>query len=491
MLVLADTETGKSQTFQTKQELHDWVLGTTEKTPLTQIVTKLKEYLDSFLEKEREDQNASTQSSEQMKSIISSGNKNEIVSLSLDEQKILLETYTSQTTQEELVESDKQHGEEAPKNVDEEMFPKNTNVVPVKSEQAGSIQNELPLLSEITRKNPNAFFHPFQPTDQQLRSPPLTQWDNRHIFNVSSRVIVPNPSIQNMDEERAKEFYNNQSLTTPKEIDIESVVTEDNEEEKIEPFCYFQRKELVHLENTVKIRQDLYDLSIWFQEKVCLQKHLTNLNPHEFNNLQNCWKLFLLNPDLCAKDILREVPFQYQYLFKDIQKEMIVVNMIKTPTMYPIDFSKYFLFYKQFSDKLPNFFELRTIEIRQTLFQTLAGYLIDKKVYPGVVRDLVKIFCESTVYRKTDSHIQSSEMYSKWIDFLKNIFECDENVWACIQASTNTRQFSRDMKYHGYTTRRRSIGILYNGVTFEANDNYLQRNVVEFNSIDCTYETVN
>ncbi len=64
------------------------------------------------------------------------------------------------------------------------------------------------------------------------------------------------------------------------------------------------------------------------------------------------------------------------------------------------------------------------------------------------------------------SSIGSSELFLKWVEYLKSIFGSDEKIWYAVESSTNNRQFTNAMKSYGFKTRRRSIGIFYEGIEY-------------------------
>ncbi len=213
-------------------------------------------------------------------------------------------------------------------NIDKVELSNRTKLIPVNSEHISSIQNELPLLTEITHNNPNAYFHPFQPSAQELRSTPLTKWDNRHIFNVSSRVIVANPAIQNMSEE-CNDTYFEPENKKDEEDDDESVSTlvpvfrnssefYDKKWDDTKKFSTYDWK------NEEKIKKDIPELVIWFLDKFNSSKdNIINkgklLENKIMGEFDNCFKLFLVNPDFAQPGIKEKIPQEFHYLLLEVQ----------------------------------------------------------------------------------------------------------------------------------------------------------------------------
>ncbi len=320
---------------------------------------------------------------------------------------------------------------------------------------------DLPLFTEIVKENPECLNHLLQ------KEEPTTVWDRSHFNRISGQ--------ENRTFNRALPEEVSEQIFIQDDEESATMTTTDTKNDDSLSSAYY--KQTIHVGGSY-LKKEVDDgcklLFPWFLNKFTDFEKGTDVQ-QMFENIEDvryCWKLFLLNPAFCHQDydnrfsLMNDAPKEYWNVVQNgrIHKALLEQIAVEIPKERKIIFDVYFKQYKAFLDKITPFNLLN--EMRPFLYQLLVGCFIDKKVHPSVMRSWVSFFCQIKLNRKKGNMIQSSEMYTKWIDFLKDIFESDSEVWPIVQASTNTRQFSRDMKHNGFFTRRRSVGILYEDVEF-------------------------
>ena len=393
------------------------------------------------------------------------------------------------------INKDKQEPSEI-STVEDEIFGRNSKIISVISEsESNSIQSELPLLTEITKNNPDAIFYPFQQNNKELRSTPITKWDNRHIFNVDSRVVVPNPSIQNMSGLCAEKFFDIKE--EEKDDDEESVITVTTVKENKSPLLtnyndfYDRKKWDSHV--VTEYTKETYEQERIREEKCkkaiyeLKNSFFSNFKSPEINKFHSKWnqdvniyndcvKLFLINPDFAEPGTMKKIPKYLQFIFDyDVEYRLHLATYFSyekdgngytsSPNYITIDLKRYFSVYNSLLQN--SYFKTKIYQEKSYIVESIISTYLDNKLHPNLLRNFVFSFTKENLESKKGSVISSSELYSKWLEFLKNIFGSEETIWKVVEASTNTRQFSRDMKSHGFTTRRRSVGILFEDVDYK------------------------
>ncbi len=320
---------------------------------------------------------------------------------------------------------------------------------------------DLPLFTEIVKENPDCLNHLLK------KEAPTTVWDRSHFNRISGE------EDRNFNRGLAEEV--SEQIFIQDDEETATMTTSDTKNDESLSNQYYKQTTPA---GGSYLKKEVDDgckvLFPWFLEKFTVYDKPTDVQQmfENMEDVRNCWKLFLLNPAFChlhydhSYPYNRDAPKEYWNVVRNgkIHKGLLEQIAHEIPKERKIVFDLYFKQYKVFIDKLTPFHLLN--EMRPFLYQLLVGCFIDKKVHPSVMRSWVSFFCQIKLQRKKANMIQSSDMFNKWIAFLKDIFESNSEIWKIVEASTNTRQFSRDMKHNGFFTRRRSVGILYEDVEF-------------------------
>ncbi len=268
------------------------------------------------------------------------------------------------------------------------------------------------------------------------------------------------------ETEKSVEKYLKEESEQDKEVKALTSLTSDKLKYSLYDY-YSYKTPTNHTLDIKSLQKDCNILFQWFLERYTVpnpRTHDGNIDAVQIEDVHNCWKLFLLNPDFSQESYLVTVPLNLKYIFQQ-DKGILETLHFPIPNNREMKFDGTFIQYKSFCDKIPsnNFGS----QIRKELYKLLVGCILDKKVHPTVMSSWVRYFNLFIVRKKEGSFIEFSKMYEKFLDFMKHIFGSDEEIWTIISTSIDTRFFAHHMSITTTKLCRHENVLMYKGVEFE------------------------